>query len=75
MKPLSAGLSNHACLKAGSTAVIATCGSWNDYSLKYVKVIAELCEAGHEAAHIGASAKWICDQTDNAETPATAQKL
>lgn len=60
-QPLSAGLTNHACLKTASTAIIANCGPWDDYSLKYVRVVAELCQAGIEAAAIAAAASRVCD--------------
>lgn len=61
-KPLSAARSKHSCLKAASTVVIASCGPWNDYSLKYVRVLAELCEAGNKVAEIAAAARRVCDR-------------
>lgn len=73
-KPLSAGLTNHSCLKATSSAVIASCGPWNDYSLKYVRVLAELCEAGNEAAEITAAASRVCGHaSDHDRLPASQE--
>ncbi|CAM9457250.1 unnamed protein product [Discosporangium mesarthrocarpum] len=40
------GFTDHTCLKAANNAVIHTCGHYSDYSLKHVRVLALLCEAG-----------------------------
>lgn len=61
--PLLTGpLTAHSCLKYASTAVIASCGPWNDYSLRFVRDIAALCEAGHPALTIAAAAEKFCPQ-------------
>ncbi|CAM9182571.1 unnamed protein product [Ascophyllum nodosum] len=50
----------HSCLKAASTAVIAHCGPWNDFSLQYVRLLAELCQAGYSALRIADAAERTC---------------
>lgn len=62
--PLTDTLSAYSCLKASSTAVIVSCGPWNDYSLKYVRVLAELCHADYNAADIAAAAKRVCSRKE-----------
>jgi len=43
------------CLKAAGKAVEELVMPWNDYSLKYVSVISNLCESGVSAPQITAS--------------------
>eukprot|EP00904_Undaria_pinnatifida_P002344 jgi/Undpi1/1210/HiC_scaffold_107.g14124.m1 len=53
-------LTKHSCLKDASTAVIARCGPWNDYSLKFVSYLAALCEEDYPAFTIAAAAEKVC---------------
>lgn len=62
--PLTTTFTKHSCLKASSTAIIASCGPWNDYSLKYVRALATLCEAGYMAAAIATAAQKICSREE-----------
>lgn len=54
------GSLRHSCIKAASTAVISICGGWNDYSLKYVRTLADLCNAGYEPSEIAAASRRVC---------------
>ncbi|CAM9771815.1 unnamed protein product [Ectocarpus sp. 4 AP-2014] len=58
--PLTGVFTEHSCLKAASTAVIASCGPWNDFSLTYVRSLATLCQAGYHALQIQAAAEAAC---------------
>ncbi|CAN0316363.1 unnamed protein product, partial [Ectocarpus sp. 8 AP-2014] len=58
--PLTGVFTEHSCLKAASTAVIASCGPWNDFSLTYVRSLATLCQAGYPALQIQAAAEAVC---------------
>ena len=59
--PLLTGVfTEHTCLKSASTAVISTCGAWDDFSLRYVRSLAMLCQAGYSELEIVASVESAC---------------
>lgn len=58
--PLTGVFTEHTCLKAASTAVISVCGAWNDYSLRYVRALAILCQAGYSEFEIITSVEAAC---------------
>jgi len=53
-------LTAHNCQEEATNGVMAACGSFTDYSLKYTRVIVNLCESGHSAATIVATARATC---------------
>lgn len=58
--PLTGVFTEHSCLKAASTAVIAKCGAWNDFSLMFVRSLATLCQAGYQPLQIEIAAEAAC---------------
>lgn len=60
MPDISGVFTEHACLKAASTAVISKCGAWNDFSLRYVRSLAKLCQAGYSELEIATSVEAAC---------------
>jgi legumain len=53
-------VTNHECQKEADEQVMQACGAFSDYSLKYTRLIANLCESGHTPATIAAAARAIC---------------
>lgn len=60
MPAISGVFTEHDCLKSASTAVISTCGAWNDFSLRYVRSLAMLCQAGYTELEIVTSVEAAC---------------
>ena len=52
---------NFACLRAAVENTEESCGRFTDYSLKWVYVLANLCEEGVDAGLIGAAAQKVCE--------------
>jgi len=48
------------CLKGAVAGVEQSCGRFDDYSLKYVYLLANMCEEGYTAEQISAAAKSVC---------------
>ena len=53
-------LTDHACQMEAIEAVMAACGRFSDYSLKYTRAIVNLCESGHSAKAIASAARAVC---------------
>jgi len=53
-------LHDHDCQKEAMEGVMAACGGFSDYSLKYTRSIVNLCETDHAPATIIATARALC---------------
>lgn len=50
------------CLKGAVEGVEAACGRFSDYSLKYVRNLAEMCKSGRSVNEISSAASRVCVQ-------------
>lgn len=48
------------CYEQGLFEYESTCGRFDDYSLRFAGVFANMCEAGHTAERIGKAAREVC---------------
>jgi len=53
-------LRDHECQQEATEQVMQACGAFSDYSMKYARVIVNLCESGHTAATITATSRALC---------------
>jgi len=61
LKAMRAAPRNFECLKGSMRAIERSCGKFDDYSLKYVYQVVNLCEEGYEVDEIAAAATTVCE--------------
>jgi len=60
LKSIKQAPQNFECLKSAITSVESQCGKFSDYSLKYVYLLVNMCEAAYDVNTIAAAARDVC---------------